>query len=363
MTPKQFNFEFTRTTFLVEALKNVPQDPEWHGEGDVYIHTGMVCTELEKIDEFRRLPYEQQNLLILAARMHDIGKVSTTREVDGRIHAHGHARRSAEMLQHFWWENGYELSVEDRRLVLALVRYHARPLHQQDHLEAHVAATSVLVPINLLALLAEADMRGRIASDTPEQLLKIELFRESARELGCYEKSFSYPSAHARWRFMQDPKQIGHMAYDDRIFTVNMTVGLPGAGKTTMIAKVAKNLPVVSLDRIRQEFDLEAGDKSDTGRAVQIFKEELKTRLRLGQPFWIDGTNLIKQFRTQNIDICTKYGAAVYIHHLDRDRRTIFAQNKSRPAEIVVPESVIDRMAQRMEFPDESECHHLLFHA
>ena len=30
-------------------LKNTPQDSEWHAEGDVHIHTGMVLEELYKI--------------------------------------------------------------------------------------------------------------------------------------------------------------------------------------------------------------------------------------------------------------------------------------------------------------------------
>ena len=36
-------------------MKDVPQDPEWHAEGDVFTHTKMVCEALLQLPEFKRL--------------------------------------------------------------------------------------------------------------------------------------------------------------------------------------------------------------------------------------------------------------------------------------------------------------------
>ena len=37
-------------------MHDVMQDPIWHAEGDVYVHTKMVVEELLEIPEYRRLP-------------------------------------------------------------------------------------------------------------------------------------------------------------------------------------------------------------------------------------------------------------------------------------------------------------------
>ena len=38
------------------ALEGIPQNPEYHGEGDVLRHTEMVCGELTKLPLWRALP-------------------------------------------------------------------------------------------------------------------------------------------------------------------------------------------------------------------------------------------------------------------------------------------------------------------
>lgn len=45
----------------LRALKNVPQDPSYHGEGDVYAHTEMVCERLLELDAWSSLPRDEQD--------------------------------------------------------------------------------------------------------------------------------------------------------------------------------------------------------------------------------------------------------------------------------------------------------------
>lgn len=356
MNASLLKLELARTAHLLHALHGVPQDRVWHAEGDVAIHTQMVRDALEQIDEFKALSERDQNVLRLGAALHDVGKVSTTREENGRIIAPHHSPRGMEMVQHLWWREGYHMSPEDRRTVLALIRYHGRPLHGQERLYAHVAAASVVVPIKLVALIAEADVRGRICPDADELLLKIELFREAGRELGCYETPRAWANPHARWRFLQDrTADLSFEAYNDRTFHVHMLSGLPGTGKSTVAKKLG--LPVVSRDELRDKAGLDPADRSDQGRVSQLFQETLKTYLRRKESCVIDGTNLLRNLRGNTIDMCANYGAEVTLHHFDRDRQTVFTQNKAREA--VVPERVIERMAEGMEFPESMESHHL----
>ena len=58
-------------------LDRVPQDPEWHPEGDVFVHTQLVIDRArELIDD---LSYPKQVTVMLAALAHDFGKPATTR--------------------------------------------------------------------------------------------------------------------------------------------------------------------------------------------------------------------------------------------------------------------------------------------
>ncbi len=70
----------------MQALVGVPQEPAWHPEGDVDVHTMMVVDEARKlIDD---LPYEKKVAVMLGALAHDFGKPSTTEYFDGRWRSH-----------------------------------------------------------------------------------------------------------------------------------------------------------------------------------------------------------------------------------------------------------------------------------
>ena len=68
---------------LLERMKEIPQNPLWHGEGSVWQHTCMVCEELVRMEKFRRLERKKQVELFVAAILHDIGKLVCTRQEDG----------------------------------------------------------------------------------------------------------------------------------------------------------------------------------------------------------------------------------------------------------------------------------------
>ncbi len=54
------------------------QDPQWHTEGDVWTHTGMVCAELEQAEEWPLLARCSQSKLLFTGLFHDAGKPPTT---------------------------------------------------------------------------------------------------------------------------------------------------------------------------------------------------------------------------------------------------------------------------------------------
>ncbi|WP_194411054.1 HD domain-containing protein [Microbacterium cremeum] len=81
------------------ALARTPQDPSWHPEGDVLVHS-LWAADLaaEHAMQTDAAPGDRERL-VLAALWHDIGKPDTTRRRDGRITSYGHAERGSEIVR------------------------------------------------------------------------------------------------------------------------------------------------------------------------------------------------------------------------------------------------------------------------
>jgi putative nucleotidyltransferase with HDIG domain len=81
------------------ALATTPQDPHWHPEGDVLVHSLWAADLAAAHADERNVDPDRRALLVLAALLHDLGKPDTTRRMDGRIISHGHAERGAELIR------------------------------------------------------------------------------------------------------------------------------------------------------------------------------------------------------------------------------------------------------------------------
>jgi tRNA nucleotidyltransferase (CCA-adding enzyme) len=157
----------------LKALIDVPQEPEWHPEGDVWIHTLLTVDRArELIDE---LPYAKQVTVMLAALAHDFGKPATTRFIDGRIRSREHEEAGIAPAETFLDRlnlhtlDGYDL----RSQVLAIVRDHLKPGEfYKKRLEVSVGAFRRLarkVDLELLYRVAKADSLGRNAEHVPRE--------------------------------------------------------------------------------------------------------------------------------------------------------------------------------------------------
>jgi putative nucleotidyltransferase with HDIG domain len=96
----------------VAALKDIPQPPEFHPEGDVLTHTLQAVAEVADKDDER---------VFWTVLLHDIGKAHTTCFHDGRWRSHGHAGKSAEMARTILKKLGLENLSDD---VCWLVKNH-----------------------------------------------------------------------------------------------------------------------------------------------------------------------------------------------------------------------------------------------
>ncbi|MGI9069005.1 MAG: CCA tRNA nucleotidyltransferase [Pyrinomonadaceae bacterium] len=180
----------------IASLIEVPQDPEWHPEGDAFVHTQLVADRArELIDD---LPYAKQVTVMLAAVAHDFGKPSTTEFVDGRLRSRGHEEAGVKPTEHFLNRlNIHTLDGFDvRGQVIALVRDHLKPgefFKKQDQVgDGAFRRLARKCELDLLYRVARADSLGRNAESVPKEKWYTaeaqEWFIQRARELAVEQR-------------------------------------------------------------------------------------------------------------------------------------------------------------------------------
>lgn len=340
----------------VQAMAACPQDPEYHREGNVWVHTQMVLDALLRMPMWRALPEEAQRAVYLGCLLHDVGKPSTTKVESGRITSRGHSRRGEHIARRLLYEQGIPFTLREQ--VCALVRYHQLPFYLIDREDAQRLAIeiSMVGRCDLLALVAEADIRGRVCNDLQSILDKIELFTEFCRENSCLNTPYSFPSKHTKYTYFRDTRrQPAVEVYDDTRLEAIVLAGLPGVGKSTLVHRRYPELPEISLDAIRKEIGVRSGENQ--GPVVQRAKEKAKEYLRRGEPFVWNATNLRQQFRENLLSLLADYKARIRIVYVETPLPKLLEQNRSREA--VVPERIIYRMIEQLDLPSAIEAHSL----
>lgn len=340
------------------SLKNVPQNPEYHGEGDVLRHTEMVCGELTELESWQALPEEEKALLFLAAAFHDIGKPACTKLEEGKWVSPKHTIVGEKIFRRLAYREAerFGLTFSQRELVAKLIRFHGLPLwfwtKKQPELDLCRAAESV--PLRLLYLLSKADTLGRRETRPGQLRDQVELFAEYAKELNIWEHPYTFANPYTRFQFFQkEDLWQGSQLYDDTTFDVIMMAGLPLSGKDTWIAQNSGKLssdgrtPVVSLDDLREKMGIPPTKAS--GRVVQEALELARGYLRKGQPFIWNATNLIQETRQKLVRLFAGYGARVHILYLEVPYQELLSRNRTRARHI--PEAVLEDMIRKLEVP------------
>jgi len=135
-----------------------------------------------------------------------------------------------------------------------------------------------------------------------------------------------------------------------------MLSGLPGSGKDTWLAKLRGDLPVVSLDDVREELGVEATENQ--GQVAQLARERCRELLRARTSFAFNATNLLRQTRQRWIDLFADYNTRIEMVYVEPPLSVILDQNKRRKR--LVPEDVIVGLADKLEPPTWAETHGLI---
>ncbi len=337
----------------VAAMAACMQDPEHHAEGDVWTHTKLVCEALVALPAWSALPALDREVVFAACLLHDIAKPPTTRVEDGRIRHPGHSPRGATTVRDMLWRMGVDPGVRER--VAGLVRAHQLPFFVIEEADPvrRAAAISQSIRCDQLALVTRADALGRTCRDPQRLLDNIALFEELCAEHQCLDRPFAFASDHSRFvYFRSQDRDPTYAAHDDTRCEVIVMCGLPGAGKDHWIAHNT-DLPVVSLDALREELDTPA--TGNQGAVIQAAREHAREHLRRHQSFVWNATSLTRDLRGRIISLAADYHARVRIVFLDTAYRRLVRQNRDRSAS--VPLAVIEKMTRLWDPPDLTEAH------
>jgi tRNA nucleotidyltransferase (CCA-adding enzyme) len=168
------------------ALAGCPQEPDWHPEGDVWVHTLQVVDRArDRIDD---LPRPQAIAVMLGAVCHDLGKPATTALIDGRIRSMDHEEQGVAPTARFLDRlnvhsiDGYDV----RHQVLGITAQHLKPgswFKVRDEVgDGAFRRLAHKVDLELLARVAKADCEGRQPGRF--DCSAMDWFLERARALG-----------------------------------------------------------------------------------------------------------------------------------------------------------------------------------
>ena len=339
----------------LKSLANCEQNPIYHAEGNVWIHTQLVCEALVSLPDWQAMNPQDRSILFAAALFHDIAKPMATQVAeDGNITAKGHVNLGAKMVRQILQDLHTPFAIRER--IVAIVRYGSLPLWFWDKPQPlrSIIKASQLVPCDWLALMAEADVKGRVCADREQLLATIEFFREFCQEHNCLDRSYPFASDLSRFIYFhkEDADPI-YAAFDDTRLEVILMCGLPGTGKDYWIEHNHPDLPVVSLDRLRQEMGILPTDEQ--GEIIQAGRDLAKGYLQSETPFIWNATNIVKPIRSGLIRLFASYRARIRIVYLEVPIDRVLRQNRNRKAQ--VPNAVINRYRDRLEIPDITEAH------
>ncbi|MEM6701212.1 MAG: HD domain-containing protein [Acidobacteriota bacterium] len=150
----------------IGALRDCPQDPEWHPEGDVFTHVGHVLDAFAKA----RIKDPWEDLVVgLGCLCHDLGKPTTTVREEGRWRSKGHETAGEGPTRSLLGRMTAQTKLVES--VVPLVLHHMKPfqLFAGRAGDAAIRRLALKVRIDRLVRVARADSAGRPPLEADDQ--------------------------------------------------------------------------------------------------------------------------------------------------------------------------------------------------
>ena len=351
-------------------LARTPQDRYYHNEGDVWVHTKMVCDSLIGMPEYIESSTRDKFVMFYSALLHDIAKpFSTMVEQDGRITSAGHSKRGAVDTRILLWKAGVPFDI--REDIVNIVATHQVPFfafsdkvkpgsNKPARTPEYIAnQLSWQLPLNLLINVATADMTGRHYVEKQKSLDDIALFKEVAIEQDCLNKPRTFPDSATRLEYFRGTGAISpdYPFFKDSGSEVILLSGLPAVGKNTWAEKNAQGIEVLSYDDAREVLGLSHRDNA--GKAVHMVVDRAKELLRRKEPFVWNATHLSSQMRSKALDLLFNYNSQVNIVYIESSESDIKTRNSNR--DTTLSNRTIDEMLFKWDVPTRIESHEVTY--
>ena len=173
----------------IADLDGVPQEPEWHPEGDVLTHTNHCLDALAGLDSWRDGDAQTRRILSFSVLGHDFGKPSTTKQLERRGQLRWtsmeHEAAGGPITETFLQRIGapLELITFVRPLVVNHLMHHHGQSEFRDTTVRRLAKKIAPATINQLIAVMLADHFGRPPLIPRETVARIEHLRTGAQRL------------------------------------------------------------------------------------------------------------------------------------------------------------------------------------
>lgn len=130
--------------------------------------------------------------------------------------------------------------------------------------------------------------------------------------------------------------------------------GIPGSGKDYYTKQYSENLniPVISLDDLREKFKIPHSDKKGQGFIIQEAQRLAKEFCGKKQSFIWNATNLTVENRQKIINLLSVYNPSFEIIYVETSFKKIIERRAN-----IINRQVLEEMLEKIEIPFDNECH------
>jgi hypothetical protein len=358
-------------------LQETPQNPVYHAEGNVYIHTCAVLEEFQKgKSRIPNLSAEDEMIYYWASILHDIGKPSTTVWKQNRWSARGHEDAGFPVARDILLEHT-TLNASQRRKVLNLVRWHHVPLRWMiDNLPLQdFMALSTQVDIQMVAYFSYYDLMGRICQDKESILLRWEKFAQEIvpqihESAGTYDAcQYYYLQTHfVQKNAIANALKLGNYHHWTKILQVPPIPAHRPAFRC-ILTIAALGTPVASYlhQQYPQSFILEThpwGVESElpdnafeAQRLLTTFGYHIGMYTHRHSTIILQGTHTHAESRIRLVEVLKTLGAEITYLFFDYSLTYLLTLNHAAP--IPIDEHLIRKSYESLRYPHPWEAHEI----